>query len=991
MRDDSGESEHARTMKPMPLTTEPAFNVELANALRGKHPRWREGDRIGAEQTGIFQDHPGLQPDIVIRHPGGAPVVVETEFDPAPTVEADARARLGMVMADSGDMVEQAIAVRIPESLKAVDQSSLEEHIAAAEFRYCALSHREGEPDDPIRWPNEGWLSGSIDDLAGLIEQTALSERRIAEGMRILEEGVGQAAARLRSDLEDDRPAVLEQIAKALHQEDGEQTSRMAMAIVANALTVHTAIAGAFEIKTLDELCDSQHRLSKSKVVKAWGAILKINYWPIFKIASDVLKPIPNAVARRVLERLHVVASELDGIGVTSTQDMAGQMFGRLIADRKFLATFYTLPSSAALLAELAVSRLDVDWADAEEVKKLRIADLACGTGVLLSAAYRAVAARHRRAGGDDEELHRSMMEDALIGADIMPAATHLTASMLSSAHPTVTFGNTQVYTMPYGRQDKKSGGAIAIGSLDLIESDTTRALFSTGPQIVRGTGADATAEDFRELVLRPETADLVIMNPPFTRPTNHAGLYQVPVPSFAGFATSAEEQAHMSVALKRIRGLLTQPAGDGNAGLASNFIDLAHQKVKPGGVLALVLPLAVVSGESWVGARRLLARHYSDVVVITLAAAGQFATAFSADTGMGEALIVAVKRKKPIKADEADAPAVYVNLRERPRSTVDATEIARAAPQLPSRESGRVSNGDDEIGRYIRVSLADGGSASLREVDVAHTAIELPRGSLRLRRLPEPLPIPIAVLADLGTRGLVDRDIVGQERNKAGVTRGPFDVVFSLEGQATYPMLWGHDADRERRLVVAADSEGRVRPDSDARAVSVWETATRLHFNRDFRLNSQSLAACLTPKRSIGGRAWPNFRVEGDARREEALALWANTTPGLICFWWVAGRQQQGRAILTISELPSLPVLDVRKLDPRKLRQAKGIFEDFQDWTFLPANEAYRDDTRKALDEAVLCDLIGLPETVLEPLDVLREQWCAEPTVHGGKSTRPA
>ena len=564
----------------MPLTTETAFNVDLATALRGKHPRWREGNRIGAERTGVFQDRPGLRPDIVIRHPGGAPVIVETEFEPAPTVEADARARLGMVMADTGDIVEQAIAVRIPDDLKSVDQASLGDHIATAELRYCVLTHREAEPDSPERWPEEGWLTGGIDELAGLIEQTALSERRIAEGMRILEEGVSQAAARLRSDLEEDRPAVLETIAEALHQEDGEQTSRMAMAIVANALTVHTAIAGTFEIETLDELRDSQGRLSKSKVLATWRYILDdINYWPIFRIASDVLLPIPNGTAHAVLGRLHEVAAELDGIGVTSTQDLAGQMFGRLIADRKFLATYYTLPSSAALLAELAVSKLNVDWADPEAVKALRIADLACGTGVLLSAAYRAVAARHRRAGGDDAELHQAMMEQALIGADIMPAATHLTASMLSSVHPTVTFGNTQIHTMPYGRQGKEAGDAIAVGSLDLIESDKMPGLFSTGPQIVSGTGADQEAEGFRELVLPMATVDLVIMNPPFTRPLGHEGVVEgVPVSSFAGFNTSADEQRAMSTVLRRIRADLVDPAGHGYAGLASNFIDLAHQ-----------------------------------------------------------------------------------------------------------------------------------------------------------------------------------------------------------------------------------------------------------------------------------------------------------------------------------------------------------------------------------------------------------------------------
>ena len=47
-------------------------------------------------------------------------------------------------------------------------------------------------------------------------------------------------------------------------------------------------------------------------------------------------------------------------------------------------------------------------------------------------------------------------------------------------------------------------------------------------------------------------------------------------------------------------------------------------------------------------------------------------------------------------------------------------------------------------------------------------------------------------------------------------------------------------------------------------------------------------------------------------------------------------------------------------------------------------------DGARKALDHAVLIDLLGLPEDVMEPLAVLRHQWCAEPSVHGGKSTAP-
>ena len=80
----------------------------------------------------------------------------------------------------------------------------------------------------------------------------------------------------------------------------------------------------------------------------------------------------------------------------------------------------------------------------------------------------------------------------------------------------------------------------------------------------------------------------------------------------------------------------------------------------------------------------------------------------------------------------------------------------------------------------------------------------------------------------------------------------------------------------------------------------------------------------------------------------------------------------------------------DLRQLNAAQLQQAHAIFTDFREREFLPANEAYHDETRQALDQAVLIDLIGLPKDILEPLALLRLQWCQEPTVHGGKATRP-
>ena len=973
----------------MPRTAEHTVNVEFARLLRTRHPRWRNG--IGVEQTGVLADAPAQRPDILIQHPGGLPVVIETEYHPAREVEQDASSRLGAVVEATGEAIEQAVALRVPVKLRGVNQAQLPQRVAEADFDYCVFTEGAEGPD---RWPSSGWLTGGVDDLAGFIEHTALSERRIARGTLILETGVRQAAGRLEAMLL--QPAgILGRRAAVLHQQPGEQTERMAMAIVANAMTFHATLAASdLGVRSFDDLRQESplEHLSNSIVIAEWRRILReINYWPIFQIAVDLMSPVSPREATSILEHLAKVANALNEIGTSTTHDLSGQMFGRLITDRKFLATFYTLPASAALLAELAAARLDVEWSDPKAFTDLRIADLACGTGALLAAAYRAAAGRHRRAGGDDAPLHASMMEHALVGADIMPAATHLTASTLSSAHPGLPFDRTRIHTMPYGDPDPgdTNGRATAIGSLDLIISDAQPSLFGTGQHAIRGRTqplppdtSPGRQRQGDELHLPQSSVDLMIMNPPFTRPLGHEGTEEgVPVSSFAGFNTSADEQRAMSRALSRIRTHLTSPAGHGYAGLASNFIDLAHAKVKAGGVLALVLPLAVVSGEAWSSARKLLARDYLDLTFVSIAAIGDTDRAFSSDTTIGEALVIATRRDQASRDGEAGASATYVNLLRRPNSQAEAAEIAREIRNLPDTRIGLLRVGETEAGCFVRATAADGGCASLREPTIAESALALHRGLLSMPRMRETHSLPVAVLRELGEKGLHDMQINGR-------ANGPFDVIARRDAPA-YPMLWRHSAARERRLIVDTDREGRVRAGREAKALDVWDSATRLHFNRDFRLNSQSLAACLTPELSIGGRAWPNFRLT-NGEGEEAIALWANTTLGLISFWWTGGRQQLGRSVMPITKLPDLLTLDARRLSQEQIGHSRHIFADFLDHEFLPANEAYHDPARQALDQAVLVDLLGLPESILEPLALLRRQWCAEPTVHGGKSTRP-
>ncbi|MCY3786573.1 MAG: hypothetical protein OXG47_07590 [bacterium] len=992
----------------MARRTESSVNSDLAAALRLLHPAWTE-QTVLAESTGVLTEGAGRRPDIVIcneSRTGG--VILETEFDPARTVESEARDRLGGTFAADGSPVEQVVAVRIPPEARTPGA-----RLAALTYSYKVCTNGT----EAVTWfPTGGWIRGTLADLAGFVETVSVSPRKLAEGVNALETGVAQATNIIRRGMEDARSAGLEQMAKALHQRDGEQTTRMAAAILANALVVHYAIAGTEEAirpPSHPTLRGHENVLLPGAVQEVWRAILEVNYWPIFKVAHDVLRAMDTATAGRALRRLDESARRLVGLGAATIGDLAGQMFGQLIADRKFLATFYTQPSSATLLAEWAVARLQVDWDDAERVSGLRVADLACGTGALLSAVYRRMIARLRRAGLDDADLHCRIIENVLIGCDIMPAATHLTSAQLASAHPTVTFGNTRIHTMPYGEHDPRDGEGPRpfIGSLELLEPGTKPTLFRTGATTVTGTGAvDETG--MNQIDLPDSSLDLVIMNPPFTRPTNHE-VANVPVPSFAGFETSELEQRGMSKRLIQLRRRVSHArAGDGNAGLASDFTDLAHAKLRPGGVLALIIPAAVVSGGAWRRTRRLLGAEYDDITVVTIAEGSTADRAFSADTGMADAILLATKRSTG-RAEGESPRARYLVLDRLPQSITAGVEVARESHSRT--DPGRLTVGAQLVGWSVHGAFDDdatGHPTGVTNPDVAGAASALADGTLELPRH-ESLPLPVVPLGVLGRRGPIDRDIDGISRGRNGAAdepRGPFDVVrLSSRAsctRASWPILWSHSAAAERRMTVLPCSEGILRAGMRGAALRLWNGyrnadgaliagAGRLHISRDFRLNSQSLGACLTPRPAIGGRAWPSFSPTPSAQEragiwEKALAVWLNTTPGLLARWWVSNRQQSGRACLTVTTLGSIPALDLRVVPVEAVTALAATFDRFAGRDLLPANEAYRDPLRCELDEAVLCGVLGLPESILEPLATLREQWCAEPSVHGGKATRP-
>ena len=636
-------------------TSEREINIALAEVLNSLRSNWT----VGGEQLGQLQGS-HRQPDIIVTAEGAAPVIIETEVLPAVTVEDDARARLGAKLTD-GTEVSSVIAARMALRFRDLTGEQLRAALrdANAGIEYALLSGLA--PTDYERFPGAGWLTGGAADLARLAYNAGIPKHAIDAAADRLEWGVTAAADHLSHAIQL-RPDIGPWIAERLHQEDGAQTRRMAMTIVTNAIVFQENLAGSHGILSVESLRTSSGRINHVAVLEQWRKILAINYYPIFDIARQIVECMPTGLASDTLGTLTATARELISDGVARSHDLSGVVFQRLIADRKFLATFYTTPSAAALLATLALPEQN----GATAYDGFKAADFSCGTGTLLSAAYRRLVTLHEAQGGSAKAFHRNAMEDAIVGTDIMPMSVHLTASMLASAYPTEQFAKTRLYTLPYGRQEQEH---YALGSLDLLSEDARiQPLFRTGaPVRASGTGS----EEVEQLLdVTPGEFDLVIMNPPFTRPGNHSGTRSgIPNPAFAGLSKDKEEQLKMgnlAISLGR------NTCASGQAGLASYFIALADKMVTAGGTVAMVLPLAVLQGQSWQKARDLWRKEYRDLVVVSIAGAKSSDKSFSADTDFGEALIIATKKG----TDEPSGRGVFVNLARRPRTPMEGEEM---------------------------------------------------------------------------------------------------------------------------------------------------------------------------------------------------------------------------------------------------------------------------------------------------------------------------
>ena len=959
---------------------------------------------------------PRTKPDILITRADAPPIALENEYLPAANVVEECLRVLGRELnpetAGATGVVSTVIALRSPQGLQQCETGDAARELLMAGNATLEYAAYQGTANRHSRFPEQGFIAGDIRHLIDFIKPAAEPRNAIERAARELREGTEDAAALIMvscgveagvaigQQLRQPYPLADDRDAPELSQQkyrQRTQTARMAAAIMIDAMAYQENLAGYRGIKGIFQVESEAGRLSIGAVIRQWDYILSINYWPIFYIAKRLLLHLTPYPAVQILERMARAAANIQE--ATRTNDVAGEVFQQLIADRQTLATYYTRPESTTLAAYLAVPE-NRDWGDVEFFKNYHIADYACGTGGLALAGYQRARELHRNYGGNPDAAHSWMMENSLTACDIMPAGVHLAASLLSSVAPREHYEKTRSVLYGYGGTgnfDEKGNPEVNIGSLELLDLKETRkqAVLPLSEQMAMGGNGE---QGVIEVDMTPLSQDLVIMNPPFTTPTNIAPFTAAAAergeeppkqsfnPAFAAFQTTPAEQKAMS---ERAKQLGRNTIGDGYAGLGTYFTAIAHNMVKPGGHIALILPISALLGgsydgrtvRSWQKLRQLLADGYNDIIILTIAQGENRDAAFSADTDIAEAMIVA---RRLAAGEQPARRAHFVNLAARPGNKLEAQETARAIGiarnRLTAPETATaITIGRTEVGT-IRLEgvnpLDKWTTARIANIGLVRTARALARGSLYLPQRIDPVAIPMTRMGQAGRVGPVHRAILNAFSRQAGANSG-----------AEYPMLWNQNSGKQVKMATEPDSAGTIKAGKEAESARVWAQSSRLHINMDFRFNANPTAAAFTERITAGGRAWPSLQMD-TVEMEKATCAWLNGTLGMVGYWLASNRTTGGRGTTTVTAIPNIPTLDLRQLTAEGMQAAVQIYDDLCQEQMLPANEAYRDPVRQELDRRLLTEVLGLDGHAVEQLAILRNQWCMEPTVAGTKST---
>lgn len=772
-----------------------------------------------------------------------------------------------------------------------------------------------------------------------------------------------------------------------------ETTAKLAALMLANAFIFQEQLSSLdARVRPIRQL------LTRSDFIGAtaehWLLIIQqIDYVPIFTVARDILLSLPaNDETEKSIKKLATRALDIVSKKAALRHDLMGRIYHLLLLEAKYLGTYYTSVPAATLLLKLAldVDRWpDADWSNLTKLKQFQIVDMACGTGTLLMAASQALTDNFIKFQMSKDEsvdeatlksLHKLIIEEMLHGYDVLPSAVHLTASTLALLAPDTCFDKMRLYSLRLGKVET---GQIYLGSIDYISESMIRTQLDlmSPAESARTVGSNDPTS-----VAPLPSIDLCVMNPPFVRSVGGNLLF--------GSIADKEQRKQLQAELSR-RVRENKLLASSTAGLGAVFAAVGDKHLKDGGRLALVLPAAVATGIAWEKTREIINHGY--VLETVVSSHDPERWNFSENTDLSELLLIARKldRSKESAKSIANQPTHFINLWRNPTSSAHALaigeQISRGAP-APIGRPNTIHNGITEIaignrkfGESVEIPWSEvrGGpwlGCAFAQTNLLRTAWYLRQGQFYRPGRRQTISLPVQGLGNIAIFGPDRRDIA--------------DGFTLSESRTSYPAFWGHKADKVRTIEARPNkwllprvTKAKGRPERDAGLL--WGRAGELMIAERSWLATQRTLAVRLPKPALSNVWWPVRLLDDDERTGKILALWLNSTLGLLTS--IAHRVPTRGAWIQFKKptLKELPVLKISALSDTQKKQIVSAYDSLASEDIGAIAAMADDPTRTAID-AVFAKTLGIPA-----LDGLRGELAQEPIISlapcGGKDAAPA
>ena len=900
---------------------EQTLNVWLAGLLRERGVNARQ------EVT-----HPGLgRIDVEVRI-GPAILAVEAEHGQSTAKQAeavrDADRRLEQRLVDA------AIAVCYPDD---TDEQSL----PGAQFLW-AVRDRAGTPPH--------WTAGNLEQLVSVIRLTPAQLGNPDYAAAALSSSLDEAVRRL-SDTQRRLLAQTLDLPPAKAGRNGtrwNQAAKRALLVIATAVMFHSRLDShllgmrpEMDARSnppepfngpwppaMAHLClEANDPIAAFR--DAWNLILALDYKPIFETGRAAVQACPPdpAFANAIRDTARAALAVVQNIAGLR-HDLLGRIFHTVLDTARYDGSFYTTTPAATLLAALAITDALCDWQDPEAIANLRITDPACGTGTLLMAAAERI--RDLAPQADvDANTARALIEQVFTGYDVNLTATHMAATTLGLLSPTTQFRNMKIGRVLLGVDD---GGKTHLGSLEFLGSQQPRIMpWPNTAQLV-------SQVDTGDEIAVTEPADLVIMNPPFTRDSLRHDQF------------SRDEERKIKAREKELFAAYPNYMA-GNSGA---FLVLANYISKPDtGTIAAVLPLTGATDKSGHGIRKYLGRHYHVELIVTSHDPGRIY--FSENTNIGEMLLVC--RRWPGKKKDKP-PTRVVNLAQNPATPAQAVVVARAIAD------GAVANQNyGTVQEWPASKIADGdwGAVQFLSPYLCQRSAELAQGDL----FPS---TRLEAVAEIGPEGRRTRD---------AFTRSNMP---DAEGRVA---LWQHETDIIQTMAARPDTHLIAKPSKAHLADRYWQQRSRMLLPIRLFLPSTRLSSVLVDTPCLGS-AWVPCRVKRTKSQPEqlemALCAYLNSSVGILAALGERSNRKPTYPRFSLDDLRNLPVPDFAAIGANAAAQLAAAYDAHASDILQPLAQMDTDPTRRALDAAVTAAL-GLDG---EETATIRRHLASEPSVTG-------